>query len=145
MSKKRQYTKEAIDNAIQFVNNKDGSIREASKKFGVPRSSIQFKLQNSETKFKSGPDPVLTEAEETALCDFIINLSKRGFPRKKNDIQTCVQDFLMKNPRPNPFRDGKPGEIWFKAFLKRHPHITTRTSEGVTNASACVSQKNIRK
>lgn len=110
----------------------------------MPRSSLQFKIQNPDTKFKSGPDPVLTEAEENSLCVFIIRLSKRGFPRKKEDIQLCVQHFLQENPRLNPFRD-KPGDVWFKAFLKRHPNISIRTSEGVTNASACVSEQDIRK
>jgi hypothetical protein len=83
MSKKRQYAKEAMDNALNFIQEENGSIREASKKFGIPRSSIQFKIRNPNTKFKSGPDPVLTESEEKELSDFIIKLAKLGFPRKK--------------------------------------------------------------
>lgn len=145
MPKKRQYSKEAIDNAVKFVNDNFGSIRGAAKQFGVPRSSIQFKLRNPTSKFKSGPDPVLNEAEENELCNFILQLAKRGFPRKKDDIKTCVEDFLKVNPRPNPFRNGKPGDVWFKAFLNRHPNISIRTSEEVTNASACVSEQDIRK
>lgn len=108
---KRQYSKEAIENAIKFIENNEGSIRQAAKKFGVPRSSVQFKIRHPNTKFKSGPDPVLTENEETELCNFIIQQSKRGFPRKKEDIQVCVKDFLKKNPRPNTFRNNKPGDV----------------------------------
>lgn len=144
-SKKRQYPKEAIDNAVNSVLNEGISVRQAAKKYGLPRSTIQFKIKNPGSKFKSGPDPVLTSTEEDALCSFILNLAKRGFPRKKEDIQLCVQTYLKRNPRQNPFKDDKPGDVWFKAFLKRHPIITTRTSEGVTTASACVSEDDIRK
>lgn len=145
MSKKRQYSKESIDKALNYVLNEGGTIRAAAKIFEVPRSSIQFKLKNPDTKFKSGPNPILTESEEQSLCEFIIKLANRGFPRKKEDIQTCVQDFLRANPRSNPFKDNRPGDAWFKAFLKRHPNISIRTSEGVTNASACVSELDIKK
>lgn len=75
-----------MDNVLKFMQEEHGSIREAAKKFRVPRSSIQFKIRNPNTKFKSGPDPVLTESEEKDLSDFIIKMSKRGFPRKKEDI-----------------------------------------------------------
>lgn len=131
---------------INLVLTEGVSVRQAAKKYCVPRSSIQFKIKHPDTKFnKSGPDPVPTETEEEALCDFILNLAKRGFPRKKEDVQACVQTYLKENPRPNPFKNNKPGDVWFKAFLKRHPVISTRTSEGVTNASACVSEEDIRK
>lgn len=63
MSKKRQYATEAIDKALQFIANKESSIREGAKQFGVPKSSFWYKIQNLDTKLKSEPDPVLTEAE----------------------------------------------------------------------------------
>ncbi|CAH2108084.1 unnamed protein product [Euphydryas editha] len=143
--KKRQYSKQSIDNAIRFVQNKQGSIRLAAKTFGVPRSSIIFKLANPKTKFKSGPDTILTTEEEEHLVNYIISLSHRGFPRKKDDILDSVQFFLKENPRPNPFKNGRPGEKWFSSFMKRHPNLTERTAEGVTKASACVSEYDIRK
>lgn len=96
MGKNRQYTKEAMCNAIKFVTS-GGSIRQASKKFDVPRSSIQFKILNPLTKFKSGPDPVLTEAEETTLCNHVLKQAKRGFPMNKEDVKLEVQEFLRKN------------------------------------------------
>lgn len=35
--------------------------------------------------------------------------------------------------------------LYDKAFLNRHPNIIQRTTEAVTSASACVSEKDIRK
>ncbi|CAH0729912.1 unnamed protein product, partial [Brenthis ino] len=51
----------------------------------------------------------------------------------------------MESPRPNPYKDNYPGDGWFKAFLKRHPDIVQRTSEGVTQSSANISELDIRK
>lgn len=35
-------------------------------------------------------------------------------------------------------------KCYFQAFLRRHPELSERTSESVTSASACVSEKDIR-
>lgn len=145
ISKQRQYSQEDLNKALKFIENKEGSIRQAANIFNVPRSTLQFKTDNPNVKPKSGPDPLLSEAEERELCTFITDLAKQGFPMKKDDLLHCVQDFLKQNPRPNPFRNNKPGETWFKSFMKRNPNITFRTSEGVTNASSCVSEQDIRK
>jgi hypothetical protein len=37
-----------------------------------------------------------------------------------------------------------PGNKWCHGFLHRHLEIASRTPEGVTAASACVSEENIR-
>nr|CAH7762579.1 unnamed protein product [Callosobruchus chinensis] len=76
---------------------------------------------------------------------WIEELASRGFPRKKKDILNSVQKFLTENPRPNLFVNNRPGDCWLKAFLKRNPSITQRTSESVSAASACVAEKDIRK
>lgn len=71
-------------------------------------------------------------------------MGRRGFPRNAEDGLDFVQNFLNKNPRQTPFNDNRPGKGWLKSFLKRHPRITVRTGEVVTQASACVSESNIR-
>jgi hypothetical protein len=75
---------------------------------------------------------------------WVVDLGKRGFPRKMIDIVQSVQNFLQLNPRPNPFKDNRPGPGWVKAFLRRNP-ISLRASERVTAASACVTEADIRK
>lgn len=55
-----------------------------------------------------------------------------------------MREFLQNNKRPNPFKDDTPGNKWYSAFLKRHPEVSVRTPEGVTAASACVSEQDVR-
>ena len=35
---------------------------------------------------------------------WIMELARKGFPRKKDDIISSVQNFLILHPRPNPFK-----------------------------------------
>lgn len=131
--------------ALLDFQNGQGSLRSIAKRYGIPRATLQFKLKNPACKTAFGPSPVLTEVEENTIVRWITELAQKGFPRKKSDIISSVQQFLRQHPRPNPFKDNRPGEGWMKAFLKRHPEIVTRSPEPVTSASACVSENDIRK
>lgn len=70
-----------------------------------------------------GPSPVLSTSEENQLEEWIIVSARKGFPRNKDDILESVQKFLKQNPRQNPFPNNRPGDGWWKAFLKRHTNL----------------------
>jgi hypothetical protein len=139
----KNYSEEQLKKAVQAVNN-GMSKKKASATFGVPRSTIQFRINNPPAKNRHGPPPILTPAEEDSLKQWIFESCKRGFPRRMEDVQCSVKQFLDESPRENPFKDNYPGIGWYKAFLKRHVDITSRTSEGVTSASSKVTEENIR-
>lgn len=120
-------------------------IREIARKYDIPKSTLHFKLKNPDHRTSFGPQPVLTKDEEYILELWIKRLMKKGFPLKIENLQRSVSKFLEENPRPNPFKDNYPGDGWVKAFLKRHPDIVQRTSEGVTQSSANISEQDIRK
>lgn len=142
---KRKYEQAAMDAALAEIQQHGGKLRATAKKYGVPKSTLLFKLKNPGHKETFGPRPILTTEEENMLDNWIVELGRKGFPRKKEDLQSSVQIFLNNNPRPNPFKNNRPGDGWVAAFLRRHPHIVKRTSEAVTTASSCVSEKDIRK
>lgn len=140
---KFNYKREALEAALADVRN--GMAKSAAaKKHGVPRSTIQFRLGNKFSTEELGPPPILTKEEETTLENWIVECCRKGFPRRKEDLQLSVQEFLTQNERPNPFKNNLPGIGWYQAFLKRHPAIATRTPEGVTPASSCVSENDIK-
>lgn len=117
----------------------------AAKCFGVPRSTLQFRLSDQFRKTRHGPDTVLTTEEESLLVEWILDSYRKGFPRRKEDIQASVKNFLDDSKRPNRFKNNVPGDTWYKSFLKRHPNISIRTSEAVTQSSSCVSAEDLRK
>lgn len=144
--KKKNYDPNNMILALRELRETENpKIREIARKYDIPKSTLHFKLKNPDRRTSFGPQPVLTEDEESILELWIIRLMKKGFPLKIENLQRSVSKFLEENPRPNPFKDNYPGDGWVKAFLKRHPNIVQRTSEGVTQSSANISEKDIRK
>nr|CAI5863634.1 unnamed protein product [Callosobruchus analis] len=144
MPKLKEYDKSNLDRAVKDVINKVESYRSAEKKYGIPKSTIEFRIKHPGHKDTCGPSPVLSDEEEKILVNWIIDTASKGFPKKANDLKSSVQKFLNDHPRNNPFKNNRPGDGWVKAFLKRHREISERTSESVSSASACVSEKDIR-
>lgn len=143
---KLKYSQENLQKAIAEVQNNEQQLsdRQISQKYGIPRSTLRFYKHNPGHKTSLGPSPILTSTEESVIEDWLITSARKGFPKNKDDVLDSVQKFLIDNPRPNPFTNNRPGIGWWKAFLKRHPKLSIRTSEGVTKASSCVSEKDIR-
>lgn len=170
--KRENFSQSNIDAAVHAFLNNGLSKKAAAHKFGIPRSTLHHRLKNPHRKKTCGPATVLTEEEEDLLQNWIIDSCKKGFPRRKEDLLCSIQQFLETNERQNPFKNNLPGikyifsslknihiDIrfiyifinffvgfwWYKAFMRRHPLISIRTSEHVTSASACVSEKDIKK
>lgn len=137
------YREEDLKKAIQAVSN-GMPKKTAAVKHNVPRATLQFRLSNKFIKCRPGPSTVLTEEEETMLVNWLITSSRKGFPRRREDLIKSVKDFLDKNPRGNQFINNTPGEGWYKLFMKRHPEIAERTSEAVTSASSKVSERQLK-
>lgn len=140
----KNYTEEKLQNALNAINS-GMAIRVAAKQFNVPRATLQFRKSAKFSKSSLGPKPILNMDEEQLIVKWITECQRKGFPRRLNDVQTSVKNFLDKSPRENPFVNNYPGEGWYKAFLRRHPEVSIRTPEGVSAASSKVSEKDIRK
>ncbi|XP_030767168.1 uncharacterized protein LOC115890944, partial [Sitophilus oryzae] len=140
----KKYDEENLQKALREVYN-GLPLREVARRFGIPRATLQFRRSQKFVKTSFGPNPILSYDEEKILVKWISENHKRGFPCRKENIQESVKEFLDKNPRENPFVNNRPGEAWYKAFLRRNPEITIRTAEAVTAASANVSENDIRR
>lgn len=64
---KQPYDAEAMEKAVLYVQTRGGSIRAAARDFGVPKSSLQYRIKNPGHKDTLGPSTVLTEDEERTL------------------------------------------------------------------------------
>ncbi|KAJ8961303.1 hypothetical protein NQ314_005952 [Rhamnusium bicolor] len=109
---------EDVQNALE-ANQNGLPLRESAKRFSIPRTTLQFRRSNKFNNINFGPNLVLTAAEENIIVEWIIENHKKGFPRRKEDIQESVKEFLEKTPRSNPFVNNYPGEGWYKSFLRR--------------------------
>ncbi|KAF6213605.1 hypothetical protein GE061_011326 [Apolygus lucorum] len=143
--KRRRYSEESLQKATEAVKQGLMSQKHAEKTFGVPRSTIQFRLSDKFSRSALGRPTILTKEEEEEIQEWIMICASKGFPRRKLDIASSVAGFLQLDGRANPFSGGIPGKSWFKGFFKRHPQLSLRTSESVTQASACVTQEDLFK
>lgn len=144
MPNRKIYTEDELQLALERIRN-GMSIHQASKMYNIPRGTIQNRLHNRVKKNITGPPSILNLNEELAIVQWLISNHEKGFPRRKQDVQAAVKEFLDKSPRPNPFKNNMPGDKWYAAFLKRNPVLAVRTPEPVTDASSKVSENDIRK
>lgn len=67
MPRRSPYDANSMESAINEVKNNEISLRAAAKKYGVPKSTLEFKLKNPGHKETCGPSPILTVGEELKL------------------------------------------------------------------------------
>lgn len=139
-----EYSEETLQKAL-FEIKAGKPKKTVALKYNIPRATLQFRLSKRFTKTEKGPATYLRKEEELELEQWIIESQRKGFPRRKIDIQLSVQQFLNKDRRKTPFKNNFPGDRWYNGFLKRHPLLTHRTPEAVTSASAAVSEKDLKK
>lgn len=137
------YDEEVVQKALIEIQN-GMPKKQAAVKYGIPRQTLQYRMSEKFKKIRHGPSSYLTEEEENTLEQWIVDSHRKGFPRRKNDVQASVKTFLDLNPRKTPFKDNIPGRHWYKSFLNRHPNLVNRTPEAVTKASSAISENDIR-
>lgn len=67
MPKKPDYDQTQMQLAIRELQSGGSSLRAVSKKYGVPKSTLDFKIKNPGHKDTFGPSPILTNDEEDTL------------------------------------------------------------------------------
>lgn len=133
-----------MQKAVEEVK-KGKSMRSASCAYKVPYATLQSRVRGTYSlDVKPGPDSIMSNKEEKQLVDWIFNLSKCGFPITKEHLLDTVQRIVVKAKRSTPFTNGRPGRHWYESFLKRHPELSERMSQNLTNRRASVTEEALR-
>ena len=78
----------------------------------VPRATLFDKLQGRvPLAATSGPNPVLTQAEEASLCQYIKDMAKVGYPLTAALVRREVKRVIDVDGRSTPFKDNLPGQF----------------------------------
>jgi len=140
------YDQDAMAKAVEAVREGRMSKKLAARTFNVPRTSLLRKIKGEvPIVTKMGPPTILTPAEEALLEKYILKNYKRGFPVHKENILDSVWQILKKANKEDAFPNGRPGNAWFKGFLKRHPKISEKEAESLTKARAGVTKEGLEK
>lgn len=104
------YSPEAIEKCLDEIAQ-GSSIKAASNKYGIPRSTLRYRLSSKWQKtVKKGPSSVLSKEEEDKIVSWIIGMQQRGYPVQRRTLLFKVKEFLSASPRKTPFRNDCPGK-----------------------------------
>ncbi|XP_033223648.1 uncharacterized protein LOC117177211 [Belonocnema kinseyi] len=140
------YSKADVENALAEIK-KGMSIRNASKIFQIPRTTLLYKhTGKSPISAKKGPALVLTDKEESQLVQWFMNVSAKGFTVTKQQLLDSVQILVNKVvKRKTPFCDGRPGRHWYEKYIRRHPNLSQKIEENSGERRAPLSEERIKK
>ncbi|KAG5879365.1 hypothetical protein JTB14_016518 [Gonioctena quinquepunctata] len=91
-----------------------------------------------------GPKAFLKQNEEEKLVEWIEEITRRGFPPKKDDLFLIVQKIIANSGRNTPFVDNKTEKKWLQLFLKRHPASSQRIPGTLTSVRASVTESQLK-
>ena len=121
------WTDVSLENALNSITNDGMSIREASKLYGIPSSSIRDHLYGRKTSRHKGIRPVLTPHDEKKIVDYVFKMQGRGHPLTAAELRLKVATAIQTRSTPWNAR-GVPGKGWLRRFRSRHPEISSRWS-----------------
>ena len=105
------------------VKNGGLSMYAAAKKFNIPEPTLRRHI-NCSCIGKVGRSSALTLKQEKEIVETCQIFAEWGFGLTKAELVNVVAYYFQHTKKPNPFRDGVPGEDWWRLFMKHHPELT---------------------
>ena len=108
--------------ALQALQNDENlSILAAAKIYNVNRMTLTRRRAGKPARHNTTPKSRrLTDSEEKAIVQYIIELDTRSFPPRLRGVEDMANQLLR-------VRDAPPvGKLWAHNFVKRQPEIRTR-------------------
>lgn len=130
------WTSRALQDALTAVANGAMGLNEAARNFGIPATTLKRRKRNGNPTKQNrlGPPSSLGEDAEIKLVRHIKKLQKFGFAPTRDVLRRMAYDLAEKMNIKHKFNraTGKAGFVWLQLFLRRHPDLSVRKSEGVS-------------
>lgn len=138
------YSEEALQKAIEFVQNGTLKVKEAAEKYKIPVSTLSRKYRHKNcTQEKAGHPTLFSKEEEKSFVEYVQLLSHWGFPLDSMDLRVFAQKYLNKIGK-NIYRlkNNLPGIDWARNFLSRHKsEISNRTATNISSDRAKTTEQ----
>lgn len=92
--KRLQYSQDKLEQAIQLVREKTMTMGEASRHFGIAKTTIYDRVKSKKTKLQLGRPPELSEEEETVIVERLKVMGQWGFPITSYDLRYLIKSYL---------------------------------------------------
>lgn len=117
-----QYSKEDLELAVDGVKSGRMSYFDAASRFNIPKPTLVDHVKGRRgVKSKShGRPTTLSPKLENKLANLLKIMEKYGYGLTKTNVQQLVCDYFKENKLPNPFKENRPGQDWWRGFKHRH-------------------------
>ena len=129
--------------AVQKVRNRSMSVRTASIRYGIPKSTISDHVTGHCASTMQGPAPVLEKAIEDRLVKWLLHMSRIAFCQTTDTLLDKVKEIVTALNIPNPFTDNRPSAHWYKLFMSRHPELSQRQPQLLSRERAGVTREGL--
>lgn len=129
-----KYTLEDINAALLDLKSHKCTYQEASAKYKVPKS-VLFRRAKCETrklpteKLTAGTKCQVPKQIEDTLEGYVIARSEWGFPVDKQELLDMIQALVRDMKLVTNFSNDRPGEAWYRRFMRDHPRISLKKPE----------------
>ena len=139
-----RYSLEELEEAMRLVKANKKTIRDASKEFNIPASTLSDKIKGKCPK-SVGRQTVLSMTEEKVIAEKMLVMGDWGFPLRPLDVKMLVREFLNEKGFTTRFGpDNMPGKDWMMGFLNRHPEISKRRANLLKRSRASVGPEEVK-
>ncbi|CAF1525134.1 unnamed protein product [Didymodactylos carnosus] len=138
-----QYDSKTLEEAVDLVKNGLLDAVAASKRFGIPASTIRkYKLYNCSVG--AGRETALTHEQEDTIVKILVAYDEWGYPRSRRETLDLVKKFVQEMGLSKKFTHGSPGVEWLRLFLTRWKTELTSTSINLEKRRAvCLTRQRV--
>ncbi|XP_011858337.1 PREDICTED: uncharacterized protein LOC105555900 [Vollenhovia emeryi] len=139
--KKRAWDQDNLKIALDKVISKKMSLREASKKYDIPKSTLHDKIRCLKSGEEISLQPKIGRFTKTfppeyeeQLVNHVKDLSNRCLPLMKKEFLKLAYDLAVELKLPHRFNTekGTAGKHFYYDFMARHSDLSLRTPESTS-------------
>ena len=128
--------------ALDEVKN-GAHIRKISRKYGVPRATLQRLKKLGTVSDSQPPNKLLSPSEEESLVNYIKWMAASNYPITNKVLKVTVQGIVKK--KRNNFANKTPSSRWCQRFLKAHHLISKKAKQLESGRLRSVKTQNFEK
>jgi len=121
--KQKQWSEQSMLAAIKAIE--EGlPIYTSVREHGIPRTTLQDRILGKvKHGAKSGPQSYMTLEEERETVEFLLLVSKAGYPKTRADISQIAEGVAWDK---GILKGEHISHGWIDNFMKRHPELALR-------------------
>ena len=134
-----------LADAISLVKNGTCGLREAARRFGIPKSTLS---DHANGKIIAGSRPAgrrpdLPSHVEDALSSQCIEAAEKGMGVSRQQLAIRIARITNRLAVRTRFTDGIPGKKWITGFRARHPELSLRKPQKISGVRAAMMNRTV--